>query len=733
MRRESARLIICALSLLAGAQVHTAEDARARTCLVLGGGGARGAAHIGILKVLERERIPVDCIVGTSMGSIVGGLYASGYSADEIEAAMQGIDWKDVFHDDPPRADFSMRRKDDNLHFLGGVELGLRDGKLRLPQGVVQGQKLLLALRRLLLPSWEVHDFDDLPIPYRAVAVNIVNGQKVVFGEGDLALAIRASMSVPGYFAPIRVDGQLLVDGGVLDNVPVDEARKLGAERLIVVAVGSPLHAEESLGSPLAVAEQVISLLTHERTAGQIASLSSEDVFIRPALGNFSAADFEHFPTPIGIGLAAAEAAVPELRRFAVSESDYRQFQARHRKLPFDAPLVQFLEVRKEQTRTARYLEHRMQGLVGERLEVADVEKEVAQAYGGGGYEYIRWDLERREGNAGLVLEPGDKQWGPNYLRMGMRLWDDLDGRSGYQLLSEMRLTGLNEHGGEALLRVDVGHITDVLAEFYQPFGESGRLAFAPYAEYWAYPLTFPINENVDAMEFRRSEYRGGLALSYSPDNRWRVTGSYERGVSEARLRVGLPLFADPEEDVGLMSLRLEYDTLDRVGFPSSGARFDFAQEEHRPWMGADDTAHVTRLTWDKVVPFGRNRAVFGLRGVYADGGSVLTGAVGFLGGLTNLSGLPEFSEIEPYTLLGRVIFYRQLGQRYYLGGSLEQGGAWTLRDQIDTASTLTAGSLFVGLRSFMGPVFLGYGRAEGGSDSFYLRLGPLLQAGRDY
>ena len=179
------RVLACLalLSLLPPAAVAAVES-HPKTCLVLGGGGARGAAHIGVIKVLEREHVPIDCITGTSMGAIVGGLYAAGYASDEIEVVLKGIDWKDMFNDDPPREDLPMRRKEDELRFLGGIELGLRDGKIAFPRGVIQGQKLQLLLRRLLLSTLKTKTFDELPIPFRSIATDIGTGEKVVFADG---------------------------------------------------------------------------------------------------------------------------------------------------------------------------------------------------------------------------------------------------------------------------------------------------------------------------------------------------------------------------------------------------------------------------------------------------------------------------------------------------------------------------------------------------------------------
>ncbi|HET7779146.1 MAG TPA: patatin-like phospholipase family protein, partial [Rudaea sp.] len=283
--------------------------AQAADCigLVLGGGGARGAAHIGVLKVLEREHIPICKVAGTSMGAIVGGMYASGYSPEQIETILGQIDWKEVLSDDPPRERLSMRRKNEDLEFLLGYEVGYRDGRIVTPQGLIQGQKLLLLLRQILASTWKIDDFDDLPIPYRAVAADILSGKPVVWSKGDLVLAIRSSMSVPGAFAPLPVDDYLLVDGGIFDNVPVGVARAMGADRLIVVDVGTPIAKRDELTNPLAILNQVVGTLSQDRINSQLALLGEKDILIRPELGDFSSAAFDQAQKAIPIGARAAE------------------------------------------------------------------------------------------------------------------------------------------------------------------------------------------------------------------------------------------------------------------------------------------------------------------------------------------------------------------------------------------------------------------------------------------
>src|SRR5258707_1009416 len=201
------------------------SQVRPRICLVLSGGGARGMAHIGVLKVLEELKIPIDCIAGTSMGAVVGGLYASGMTAAQIDATMRSVDWQEAFRDAPPRRDLAFRRKQDDRNFLVQLPLGLKHGKILLPKGFIQGQKLQQTLRQLTLPFSQDTDFDKLPTPFRAVATDLVSGNAVLLDKGDLAMAMRASISAPGFFAPVEAEGLLLVDGGLAENLTVDVAR----------------------------------------------------------------------------------------------------------------------------------------------------------------------------------------------------------------------------------------------------------------------------------------------------------------------------------------------------------------------------------------------------------------------------------------------------------------------------------------------------------------------------
>jgi len=731
------RFALVASLILSWTAAAETRDSRPKTCLVLGGGGARGAAHIGVLKVIEQQHIPIDCITGTSMGAIVGGMYAAGYSAGEIEGILRSIDWKDMFTDDPARRELPMRRKEDELRFLGGIELGLRDGKIALPRGVIQGQKLQLLLRRLLLSTLRTERFDDLPIPFRAVSTDIGTGQAVVFADGDLAMAIRASMSVPAAFAPIRYRGHLLVDGGITDNVPIDVARSLGAQRLIVVDVSEQLSPEDTLNSPFSIANQMLTAMMKRQSDEQISTLGAGDILIRPALGDLTSTDFPQTMQAIGSGEHAALAELERLRRDAVSDSDYARFAESHHPAPFDPPLVQFLDVINDRSRTAGYVEQNLAGLTGEPFDADKIDEKIGKAYGEGSYERISYDFEKRGDEEGLVVVPVDKGWGPNFLRFGLRLSDNFDGRNSYQLITEANFTGLNDYGGESRNRVQLGQITELYSEYLQPFGTRGQFYVAPYLQYKAY--NFPINEGekIDFAEYRRSRAGTALEMGWTPTTSWQLSGTLEYGRDTARLRIGQPDFPNVSSTFGGIVLRAVYDDLDRSGFPTRGTRVDVSQELLLSQLGSTGTAQIARGRWDTALSSGSNTFLFGgsISSSTGSGREEQLAAFSPLGGLTNLSGYTENQLFATQTALARGIYYRRLTDAQslfsvpvYFGGSLEAGGVWNTRREIGSRA-IAAGSLFVGADTLFGPVFLGYGYAQGGHNALYLTFGSLLRA----
>jgi NTE family protein len=724
--------MLLALGLLLSGQLQAVTPC---VGLVLGGGGARGAAHIGVLKVLERERVPICRIAGTSMGAIVGALYAAGYSPDEIESVLASVDWKDVLNDDPPRLDFPIRRKNDTLRYLLDFRLGIRDGKIQLPRGVIQGQKLLLLLRRLTLHTWHVDHFDDLPIPFRAVATDIARGEPVVFDRGDLALAIRASMSVPAAFAPLRVDGRLLVDGGIVNNVPVDIVRQMGANHLIVVDVGAPLLSDDDLNSPIAITMQMLDVLMKQRTADVLRGMALTDVKIQPELGDIGSADFDRAVETIAPGEAAAERVVSQIMRFSIPAAEYADWQQRHRKRAMDPPMIAFLDVLKHRSRTSGYVMRRLDELPGQPLEVDRVERAIGGAYGLGNYERIAWKPIERNGEVGIQVTPVDKGWGPNFITFGLQISDDFEGRNDYQLGAEYTMTGLNRYGGEWRSRLEVGRVAGLRSEFFQPIGERGQFFVFPYIEYRAFDQALSLDGSLLSL-FRVDRGGIGIDAGYEPSVNWRLYGGIFRGHGAAKTAIGSGEFRQRlSNNIGGLRLGLIRDTIDQADFPGAGSRGEIALFTEVPGLGSDGNGEVFDAQWDKALSRGRNRYLLGARLHMSFDSPNQFDALGALGGFTNLSGFTERELLAANSALFRAVYYRQLGGDglfsvpAYLGFSAEAGNVYDDRDDLTSLDNLIyAGSIFVGVASPFGPVFLGYGRADTGDSSFYLNFGTLLR-----
>ncbi len=703
--------------------------------LVLGGGGARGAAHVGVLKVLERERIPVCRIAGTSMGAIVGGLYATGYTADELAALVDDIDWGGVLDDEPPRRSMPMRRKDNDFKDLLDLEIGYKHGRIVLPGGLVQGQKLQLLLRRLTLSASGVDRFDALPIPFRAVATDIVTGKAVVFSAGDLATAMRSSMSVPGAFAPVQRDGRLLVDGGIVDNVPVDVARGMGADVLIAVDVGSPLVGPGKLNNPAAVLNQMITAMMQDKTSIALETLGPRDVLIVPDLGDITSTQFNRGAEAIARGERAAEKVVPQLRRYALGQAQYAAYRSAQRKRGFDPGLIAFLDVMGADTGSGRYVARKAGSLVGKPFDVDAIEKTVDEIYGRGSFQGIDYKPVRDDGKQGLALVPRDKPWGPTFGELGFQLDNNFAGRNNYQLSAQVTATDLNSLGAEWRNTVQLGRVQGWRSEFYQPFGALGDFYLQPAVD--VHNETLPLwREGQQVAAYRVQQREVAIEGGWSPVPQWRVALALLRGRDRGDLLVGLPgVFDEGAQHYAAVVASTTWDTLDDANFPATGTRAQFGFESYRDILGGAVAGDVARLAVDSAHAWGRYHLLLGLHVSSALDDGDFYHAQDFLGGFLNLSGYEERSLLGNQSALARAIVYRRTGDTsklfslpLYFGGSLEAGNAWATGDDVDPGTAKLAGSLFTGMDTPLGPLFLAYGYSQGGRYSFYLTFGSLLR-----
>jgi NTE family protein len=731
--------ILCAaLSLATTANAGDEEHAgdvtssdRLRVGLVLGGGGARGAAHIGVLRELERMRIPVDAIAGTSMGAIVGGLYASGMSVDDLETLVAEMDWADAMSDEPERSDLRFRRKQDARDFPVDLDIGLERGRLKLPLGVVQGQKLDLILRNLTLPVSQVTDFDDLPIPFRAIASDIETGEMHVMGSGDLARAIRASMSVPGVLAPVSVDGHLLVDGGLVGNLPVDIVRDMGVDVVIAVDVEFPLYTLEELQSAITVSEQMLTILIRKETLRQIEKLGDGDVLVRPRLGTFGSANFGDIVEAIEPGAAAAREQEPRLARLAIDDDGFSAWQRRReQREPLDERLA-FVRVEHDSRLSAQVLESRLGVAAGDPIDAAELSSEAAQLHALDVFEKVNYRLVEEDGKTGVVFDARAKTWGPSFLNFGFTLEDDFEGATNFDLRARMTRPAVNRYGGEWRVDLRLGTEPQLLTEFYQPLRSDSRLFVAPYIDFDQRNFNAFADQGIVA-RLRVTELTGGFDVGTEIGNFGEFRLGAFRGGGESRVTVGDPGIPNPDFETGGLRALLRFDTLDKPWFPTNGLRADLEWRQSLEELGGDDRYDIIDMSVEGVRSRGKSTVGIGL-----DFQTTLSfdGAVQDLfrlGGFQRLSGFERGAISGPHAAVAKLFYYRRIGDSagglfdapIYFGASLEAGNVWESRTDMSFDSVLLHGSLFVGIDSYVGPMFFAAGVGQGGLTNFYLVIG---------
>jgi NTE family protein len=718
-----ATLVLLALVLCATA------DARPRVCLVLSGGGARGAAHIGVLRVLEEMQVPVDCVVGTSMGALVGAAYATGMPVSEMETIIGSVSTAKLFVEKPPRDDQALRRKSDDRSILFGIEVGVKDGELLLQKGVLTGVQLETFLRRLSKVSG-YYKFDDLPIPYRAVATDLVTGKPVVLDEGELPNVMRASMSVPGAVAPTEIGGRILVDGGLTNNLPVDVARAMGAEVVIAVNLGTPLLKREEIKSLVGVTAQMINILTEQNVQASIASLTARDILIEPALGDYSAGDFDHLARTLPIGEAAARQQQAKLADLAVSAEAYAVWrEGRH--APAPVAIEPVAEVRFAPMSRVKVgpLTDMLGVSAGSPIDQDVLDRGLRRLFGTGDFEHVNYRILEEAGRRVLEIDAVEKSWGPNYLRFGLGLGSDFKGDSFFNMAASYRRTWVNDLGGEWRSDVQIGRTGRLATEFYHPLQGPGGMFIAPrvQVERRAVDL-FRGPDRLARYDIRTADAAldVGAALGTFGEARLGVLA----GSTHAALDTGPPEL-DPRSPVrrGAWTAQVILDRLDSADFPRSG----YAGSAHlfgsTGALGADD--HYTKWDADAVSAYSTGRHTLS---VAARAGGALTGSLPRYdlfqwGGLLQQSGYPTGALLGERLLFGRAVYaYKLAEQRLfegaYAGVSLEAGRMDKPLVPGSPTGVLKSVAAFLSVDSPLGPVYLGYGWTADGNRSGYLFLG---------
>jgi len=726
---------VAAAALAQSVDERAEEPGRPRIGLALSGGGARGGAHIGVLKALQELRVPVDYVAGTSIGAAIGGFFATGMQVDEIESFVQGIDWESAFLNSTPRELKAFPRKRDDDLFLVSQKPGLNRGEFELPTGVVQGQVIDLILSRVTLPVAGIDDFDALAIPFRAVAGDIATGEAVALGSGDLSRAIRASMAVPAVLTPIDIDDRLLVDGGIAMNLPVEVARSMGSEIIIAVDITDTLSTRDELNSVLDITAQLTNLLTRFGLEQQLDQLQDQDVLIRPEFSEqYSSVSFARMSETVQVGYDAVMAQRDEFAALALSEDDYAAYRARLVDPREPAPpQIDFLRLDNDSMLADSVIQSRLTGIeLGAPLDVDAVERAINRVYGLELYQNVRYAVVEEGGQTGLEVEVRERSWGPNYLQLGVEYSSSSDENAVFGLAASYLRTAINEQGGEWRATFHVGDEPAFFANLYQPLGDSGMFFVSPSLDIQSSLLNVFMDDQLGAELLLREgtlELAAGRELASWGEIRAGMRG----GFGEAKLRVGDPAVLPPKDfRRGEYFTRFSVDTLDDISFPRSGLLTTAEWRGSRVGALSADQDYdqlLINAVWAK--SWGRHTLASTLRFDSTVSGVAPINALHRIGGFFDLSGLNRNQRSGQHVARLGASWYRRIGDfalfPAFAGISVEVGNAWDRRSDISLDTAIFGTSLWAGVDTPVGPIYVGYGIAEGGRDAFYVFLGRVF------
>jgi NTE family protein len=713
---------------------EAAKSARPKIGLVLSGGGARGIAHIGVLKELEAARIPIDFVAGTSMGAIVGGLYASGMPPDELEKQVLAMDWDAAFSARPPREDLSLRRKADDVKFSLPIEFGLRDGELRAPSAAVGSAGLERMLKTLTRDVPAETEFDRLPIPFRAVATDLVTGEQVVLSRGDLPVVLRASMSVPAAFTPVEIDGRLLVDGGLVNNLPIDIVRRMGADVVIAVNIGTPLLPRESLQSVFGVGVQMLNILTEQNVRVSLASLRARDVLLTPDLSLISSTDFKLGRDAIDRGAESARGVIALLSDYELAPDAHAQqitqLRAATRSVRIDEIRAEGQQTVSPQSITAAFVQN-----VGAPFDRERVERDLSWLYGRGDFERLEYRLvTEREKNV-LLIRAQEKNWGPNYFRFGFGFNTDFKAQGQFSIVGAHTARWMNSLGAEWSNEIQLGRNQRIATQWYQPLDASETFFATVGAERRRRVGDVSLSDR-DRLttrpiaEYQLTDVRGvfdlGIALGRYGEVRFGPLLESQSVVPRVG-QLDLPSFR-----ANLSGLQGSFviDQRDSAVFARSGYRLEANALRAFKAFGAD--AALTRVQWsaEYAKTFGATTVDIAARGARINRAAGGAFPQFELGGFLQLSGLRSGQLRGDSIRFGRVMAFQQLGllpafgRGVYVGASLEAGDIDDTYADLDVNKTVFGSSLFIGLDTAIGPFYVGVGRASRGRHAAYLYLG---------
>ncbi|UJF16866.1 patatin-like phospholipase family protein [Vibrio sp. SS-MA-C1-2] len=734
---------------------NTLAEERLKIGVVLSGGGAKGAAHIGVLEVLEKNRIPVDIVTGTSMGAYVGGMAALGLSSNEIKDRTMAINWNRGYQDRAKRNERLLRNKRDEDNYQLHTDIGLSlDGEFKPLTGLVQGQTMAVLLREATHNPPTFTSFSDLPIPYRAVATDIATVKPVVLDHGNLPTAMQASMSVPGALKAVEWEGKLLIDGGIVNNMPVDQAKEMGADIIIAVDLRDSLAEKGDLNSAFSVVNQLTTHMTNAGSNAQKALLDTKkDIYLKPNVSFMTAPEFNKMEQAYQQGVITAEAALPSLLKYQLSEDEYQDYlnhklDRRSAIINNDRIYIDKIEIVNKSNMSDEALKQ-MLAIKSETFATKEsIEASIQKLYARELFEKITYEIIEDDANQTTIkIDVNEKSWGPGYLNFKLAFEDDLSTRSDYVIGAEYTLTDLTKRGGDWKLEAQLGSWKKVATSFYIPLDYLQTYFFGTGISWSREVRNFNFaNDDLDVdlpfdtLGLDDVSYNSGDVYTEFGWN-WDMAGELAFGI-QGQTGDMKPNFEELKQDFNSYGgySRFTYDTLNNWYFPASGTSIDFeigyAHVESK-LAGLTSSDATLYYTGQFIKPFSHKKhtLTFKLSGGGSESDEIIPIYVQDLGGLHNLSGYHQYELSGKYSILTGLIYRYQISEydfglfssALYVGASIEQGGVWNQSSEIDFESSLTGGSLYIGADTPLGPLILGAGKAEKSDFSLYLQLGSYL------
>ena len=711
-----------------GAVAPDSAGTRPSIGIALGGGGARGLAHIGVLQRLDELRIPVDYVAGTSMGAVVGVLFSLGFTPQEIDQDILGVDWRRLMTDRPDRSGLSFRRKSDDLQNIWPFEFGITSGGLSLQRGLIYGQNLHLALHAPDLYMAGHDDFDSLPIPFRAVATDLVTGDIVVPDHGSLLRAVRASMAAPGAFPPVETDGRTLMDGYLRVMLPTRVVKDMGADVVIAVHPGwapgqTPADTPWDLASIIMQGNYILTW------ANTYPDLAAADIPITVPLPDIPLYDLTSAGAAIEAGRRAVDEHIEALRPLALAEDEYTLWRASVDRRHVPSPVISKITLENPSRVSDRTIRERITQAEGDTLDLELLAQDLSNIFALGVFESVDYSLRTDPDGTELVVQPTEKPYLPWLLHFGATWQIYFQDQPQFQFLTRVDRLELNQLGGELRGEFALGKVFGLAGEWYQPLEFSRTLFVAPGAyghshRYGVYDGTYRLGT------YELLEWGGRFALGANLGRFGEVRAAWWRGRAETDSYAGDPGVRYQLDDVGYLRLRLGFDRLDNHAVPHHGTSGQFHAWLARPYLG---DAHDYTRYWGSLVgattsglwtfqfraqaggsegdmPFYRDYSLGGLRNFtgYIDG-ALTGGAFGMAGAgaLYHVAGMRL-----PYTL------------QWYLGGWIDAGNAWARPEDIRWDDSEIGGAVTLLLETMLGPLEMGYGYNSVGRGTIYLQGG---------